>query len=65
MYSLYSVVQHFIIGLPSDIKLTKGLVKVLHLILSYTTKFEGLVLCNEVFVYSTFFPLEVFYCFYQ
>ena len=65
MYSLYSVVQHFIIDLPSDIKLTKGLVKVLHLILNYITKFEGLVLCNEVFVISTFLPLEVFYCFYQ
>ena len=39
MYSWYST---FIIGLPSDIKLTKGLVKVLRFIPSYIAKFEGL-----------------------
>ena len=45
MDSLYSMVlTTFIIDLPSDVKLTKGLVKVLHLILSCITKFEGLVL---------------------
>ena len=57
MYSLYSMVlTTFIIDLPSDIKLTKGLVKVLHLILSCITKFEGLVLCNKGFVNPTLPP---------